>query len=314
MYRSGLIRVQGLCARAFSASSTRPVCVIGGGQMGSGIAAVSSSSSFASLPTIVYDINPLQLEKAKKYISDYYHKEQGKGRLSAEQVSQSLSRLSFSSSLDALSSPSSPSSPPFIVIEAATENVQLKCNIFKDLASRLPLDTILATNTSSISISKLAGTVPSALCPSRVIGMHFMNPVPVMKLVEVIPALQTDQGTIEATLALAKQMGKTTTMSRDIPGFIANRLLMPYLNEAIYALQEGLGTREDIDTTMKLGCSMPMGPLQLADFIGLDTCLAIMQVLHEGLGDSKYRASPLLQQYVDAGFLGKKTGRGFYTY
>jgi len=197
------------------------------------------------------------------------------------------------------------------VVEAASENVDLKLRIFKQLSEVVGKQTILASNTSSISITKIAAATDR---PHQVIGMHFMNPVPVMKLVEVIPGLRTSAETVAITHELAKAMGKTTSESRDVPGFIANRLLMPYINEAIFALQEGIANKEHIDTTMKLGCNMPMGPLQLADFIGLDTCLAIMQVLHRGMGESKYRPAPLLQQYVDAGLLGKKTGQGFYNY
>ncbi|ORX68353.1 3HCDH-domain-containing protein [Linderina pennispora] len=183
--------------------------------------------------------------------------------------------------------------------------------VVEALSERLPEDTILATNTSSISITKIAS---AAKRPDNVIGMHFMNPVPVMKLVEIIPGLQTSQATLDTTLALAHKMGKTTTMSQDVPGFIANRLLMPYINEAMIALQEGIASKEDIDTTMKLGTNNPMGPLTLADFIGLDTCLAIMKVLHNELGDSKYRPAVLLQKYVDAGWLGVKSGKGIYDY
>ena len=197
------------------------------------------------------------------------------------------------------------------VIEAVSENPALKRELFSSLSEITSAGTILASNTSSISITKIAA---STQCPDAVIGMHFMNPVPVMKLVEIIPGLATTKETVVKTRRLAHAMGKVTTLSDDVPGFIANRLLMPYINEAVFALQEGLGTKEDIDTTMKLGTNMPMGPLTLADFIGLDTCLAIMRILHGQLGDSKYRPSPLLIKYVDAGWLGKKTGRGFYEY
>ena len=198
------------------------------------------------------------------------------------------------------------------VIEAATENTDLKLKIFKKVSDIAPAHAILASNTSSISITKIA-----AACPKRedkVIGMHFMNPVPVMKLVEIINGLATSVETSERTVQLAHSMGKTTTKSLDSPGFIANRILMPYINEAVQTLSEGIATPEDIDTTMKLGTNVPMGPLQLADFIGLDTCLAIMKVLHTEFGDSKYRPSPLLIKMVDAGWVGKKAGRGFYVY
>jgi len=197
------------------------------------------------------------------------------------------------------------------VIEAVSENPTLKFKIFEDISRVTPPHVILASNTSSISITKIANATNR---PDKVIGMHFMNPVPVMKLVEIIGGLATSEATLSTTLALAHSMQKVTTKSADMPGFIANRLLMPYINEACQSLLENLGTKEDIDTTMKLGCNMPMGPLTLADFIGLDTCLAIMRVLHTELGDSKYRPSPLLVKYVEAGWLGKKTKRGFYTY
>ncbi|RCH77807.1 hypothetical protein CU098_003370, partial [Rhizopus stolonifer] len=198
-----------------------------------------------------------------------------------------------------------------IVIEAASENLTIKSAIFRELDKICKSESILATNTSSISITKIAATTSKA---EQVIGMHFMNPVPVMKLVEIIPGLATSDQVVEQTRALATAMGKTSTVVSDIPGFVANRILMPFINEAILLLESGHASAEDIDTTLKLGANLPMGPLVLADFIGLDTCFSIMKVIHEGTGDSKYRPSFLLQKYVDAGWLGKKTGRGFYKY
>ena len=198
-----------------------------------------------------------------------------------------------------------------IAIEAATEHLETKLDLFRKLDAALPPNAILASNTSSISITLLGGATKRA---ERVIGMHFMNPVPVMQLVEIIRGIATSQETYDFTEQLATQMGKTPVEVRDFPGFVSNRVLMPMINEAIYALYEGVGTPDAIDTVMKLGMNHPMGPLTLADFIGLDTCLAIMNVLHEGFGDSKYRACPLLKQYVAAGWLGKKSGRGFYNY
>jgi len=224
--------------------------------------------------------------------------------MTADEKAAALGRVTTSTEMAALGQAD-------FVVEAATENTEFKLLLFEKIAAAAPPHAVLASNTSSISITKIAAVTDR---PEQVIGMHFMNPVPVMKLVEVITGLATSDATFEATSQLAAEMNKVTTKSRDIPGFIANRILMPYINEAVQTLYEGIGTVEDIDTTMKLGTNVPMGPLTLADFIGLDTCLAIMQVLHTELGDSKYRPSPLLVQYVNAGWYGKKNGRGFYSY
>ncbi|KAJ1678066.1 hypothetical protein EV182_004854 [Spiromyces aspiralis] len=269
--------------------------------MGIGIGLVAAR--IAKLEVEFVEPNPRQLEKG---VDNLLNKAVAKGTCTQNEVAEVKSRLKSINSIGDLKHAD-------FVIEAVNENTELKRSIIAELASKLPSSTILATNTSSISITKLASAAASN-SPERVIGMHFMNPVPVMKLVEVIPGLQTSDETLEATLALGKLMGKVTTISQDVPGFIANRLLMPYINEAVITLQEGIATREDIDTTMKLGMNMPMGPLTLADFIGLDTCLAIMEVLHKELGDSKYRPSILLRNYVEAGWLGRKSGRGFYDY
>jgi len=278
------------------------VGVIGAGQMGGGIAQVAAQ--VAKLNVILVDVDEVKLGKTISFMNSLLEKNVAKGKLTDQERKDIIQRITTTSNVKDFAKAD-------IVIEAVSENPVLKEKIFKQLSEATPKDTILATNTSSISITKIGASTDR---PEKVIGMHFMNPVPVMQLVEIIPSLATSPATLSATLTLAKAMGKTTTQSKDMPGFIANRLLMPYINEACQALLEGLGTREDIDTTMKLGCNMPMGPLTLADFIGLDTCLAIMQVLHTQLGDSKYRPSPLLVKYVEAGWFGKKTGRGFYTY
>ncbi|KAJ1948576.1 hypothetical protein EC988_005119 [Linderina pennispora] len=285
-----------------SVNSIKNVCVVGAGQMGIGIGLVAAR--VAKLNVQFVDSNPAQLEKGLAFLDKLLVKDIGKGKCTEDERSEVRARISSVGSIQEMSHAD-------FVVEAVSENPQLKHTIFSQLSERLPEDTILATNTSSISITKIAS---AAKRPDNVIGMHFMNPVPVMKLVEIIPGLQTSQATLDTTLALAHKMGKTTTMSQDVPGFIANRLLMPYINEAMIALQEGIASKEDIDTTMKLGTNNPMGPLTLADFIGLDTCLAIMKVLHNELGDSKYRPAVLLQKYVDAGWLGVKSGKGVYDY
>jgi len=277
--------------------------VIGAGQMGTGIGIVASR--VAGLNVTMVDPFEASLNKSRDFTANWCQKEISKERLTEAESQDVMNRIAYSDQIDSLKTAD-------FVIEAANEDFNIKKVIFQGLASTTPDHAILATNTSSISISKIGGTIPDRA--HQVIGMHFMNPVPVMKLVEVITALQTDDDTHKATLALAESMGKTCSTARDIPGFIANRILMPYINEAVFALYEGIGTAEDIDKTMKLGTNVPMGPLTLADFIGLDTCLAIMRVLSEELADSKYRPCPLLVNYVNAGRLGRKSGQGFYDY
>jgi 3-hydroxybutyryl-CoA dehydrogenase len=275
--------------------------VIGAGQMGSGIAQVAAQ---AGLDVVLLDANHDLAERAKARIGDVLGKLVAKGKLDAHTRDVAVTRLSPASDYAALE-------PCQFVVEAAPENEKLKLGIFETLERATSPEAILASNTSSISITKL-GSVTRR--PDKVIGMHFMNPVPLMKLVEVVRGLPTSDETFRATVALAERFGKTTIASRDIPGFIVNRVLIPLLNEACYALYEGLGTVEDIDKGVKLGLNHPMGPLELADLIGLDTCLAIAEVLHNELGDDKYRPCPLLRQYVAAGWYGRKVGRGFYRY
>jgi 3-hydroxybutyryl-CoA dehydrogenase len=275
--------------------------VVGAGQMGAGIAQVAAQ---AGIDVVVSDIADAALAKGKAAIEGSLGRLVKKGTLTDADAEAVVGRIRFVTDLGAHADRD-------FVVEAATENEGLKKKIFADLDAIVPAGVILASNTSSISITRLAAATKR---PEHFVGMHFMNPVPVMKLVELIRGLATSDETYGATKALAERMGKTTTVSKDYPGFIANRILMPMINEAFTALMEGVGSADDIDTTMKLGTNQPMGPLTLADFIGLDTCLAIMRVLHDGLGDSKYRPCPLLVQYVDAGWLGKKTGRGVYTY
>jgi len=269
--------------------------------MGNGIAHVFAQAGF---PVTMIDVNPSALAKGRETIAKNLDRQVKKGALDAAAKEEILGRIADGTSIDAAGDAT-------LVIEAATENKELKFRLFADLDRAAPTGAILATNTSSISITEIAGRTKR---PESVIGMHFMNPVPVMQLVEVIRGLATSDETTTRVVALAQAVGKTPVEANDFPGFIANRILLPMINEACFALMEGVGTAEAIDTVMKLGMNHPMGPLALADFIGLDTCLAILQVMHEGHGDPKYRPCPLLRKYVDAGWLGRKSGRGFYTY
>lgn len=302
------------CCRGAASSSTassrpvRRVGVVGCGQMGTGIAIVAARHAGAEV--FAFDKFPASLERSSKFVGDWAAKEVKKGRMSETDSSNLEKRITYGSLDDSAALACVPSLD--FVIEAVNEEVEVKRNVFNILLEAgLPEESVLATNTSSISITKLAAHVKR---PDRVIGMHFMNPVPVMPLVEVIRGLRTDDETLATTLSLCTAMKKEHATSEDRPGFVANRVLMPYINEAIFCLQDGIATAEDIDRTLRLGTNVPMGPLTLADFIGLDTCLNIMKVLHRDLGDSKYRPAPLLVNYVEAGLLGKKTKRGFYSY
>jgi len=277
------------------------IAVVGAGQMGSGIAHVAALSGY---PVTMIDVADAALEKGRATIAGSLDRQVKKGTIDAGARDAALGRIATSTTLDA-------SAVAAVVIEAATEREDLKFRIFEDLDRIARPGAILATNTSSISITAIAGRTKR---PDAVIGMHFMNPVPVMQLVEVIRGLATSEETTQRVLSLAKAMGKTPVEVNDAPGFVANRVLMPMSNEAAFCLMERVGTADAIDTVMKLGMNHPMGPLALADLIGLDTCLAIMEVLHSGLGDDKYRPCPLLRKYVDAGWLGRKSGRGFYEY
>lgn len=275
--------------------------VLGAGQMGAGIAQVAAD---AGLTVYLADADRARAEKGIEGIRKRLARDVQKGRRTDTQVAELIARIVPVDGLEGLADAD-------FVVEAVSENEALKLSLFERLDAICKPAAILASNTSSIPITRIAAATQR---PGQVIGMHFMNPVPVMKLVEIIRGLATDEPSYAATVALAERLGKTTVTARDMPGFIINRVLMPMINEAVFALYEGIGTVEDIDTGMKLGTNQPMGPLTLADFIGLDTCLAIMEVLHQGTGDSKYRPCPLLRQYVQAGWLGRKSGRGFYTY
>jgi 3-hydroxybutyryl-CoA dehydrogenase len=275
--------------------------VVGAGTMGNGIAQVLARAGYH---VIMRDVKDEFLQRGLAAIEKSLQKDVEKERLAADEKVLIQDRIKATTSLEQVSDAS-------IVIEAVTESLEVKTEIFKTLDQITPRETILASNTSSISITKLAAATSRA---DKVIGMHFMNPVPVMKLVEVIRGIATSDQTYERVCALTEKLGKTALDCQDSPGFVSNRVLMPMINEAIFTLYEGVATRESIDGIMKLGMNHPMGPLTLADFIGLDVCLAIMNVMHEGFGDPKYRPCPLLRRYVDAGWLGKKTGRGFYEY
>ena len=275
--------------------------VIGAGQMGNGIAQVAAA---AGLSVIMSDIEIEFAEKGLANVAKILGKNVDKGRISAEDRDAVMGRIKITADLADIAEAE-------FVVEAATENETLKFKIFKDLDEICGPGVILSTNTSSIPIGRIAAQTGR---PDKVIGMHFMNPVPVMKLVEVIRGLATSDDTFQTTWDLSVKFGKTPALANDYPGFIANRILLPMINEAVFALYHGVGTREDIDTVMRLGMNHPMGPLALADLIGLDTCLAIMETLYNGFKDSKYRPCPLLRKYVEAGWLGRKTGRGFYEY
>ncbi|KAL4734967.1 3-hydroxyacyl-CoA dehydrogenase [Aspergillus similis] len=302
-------------SRAFStspavhAAEVKSLGVIGAGQMGLGIALVAAQKAQVSVTLV--DNSQASLDKGLKFADKLLEKDVSKDRITKEAADAARGRITSSLNLDDLSSVD-------FVIEAVPEIPDLKTSIFFKLAQIAPKHAILATNTSSISITKIAAattTDPTNLqAPSRVISTHFMNPVPVQKGVEIIAGLQTSKETINTAIAFVQRMGKIAAVSADSPGFLANRILMPYINEAVICLETGVGTREDIDSIMKNGTNVPMGPLTLADFIGLDTCLAIMNVLHQETGDSKYRPSGLLKNMVNAGWLGKKSGKGFYDY
>jgi 3-hydroxybutyryl-CoA dehydrogenase len=275
--------------------------IVGAGQMGSGIAHVCAAAGIA---VRLNDVNEERINGALATINGNMARQVAKGSMDEAARQTALGRITGAKSFDDLAGCD-------LVIEAATENEEVKRSIFVALCRALPPETLLATNTSSISITRLAAATNR---PEKFIGIHFMNPVPVMQLVELIRGIATEDATFDSAKAFINRLGKTLTVSEDFPAFIVNRILLPMINEAVYTLYEGVGSVESIDTAMRLGANHPMGPLQLADFIGLDTCLSVMQVLHDGLADSKYRPCPLLVKYVEAGWLGRKTKRGFYDY
>jgi 3-hydroxybutyryl-CoA dehydrogenase len=283
------------------AINIQTVGVIGAGQMGNGIAHVCALAGFSVL---LNDVSPDRIKAGMATINGNMARQVGKKSISEDDRKGALSRIKPAEKYDALSGCD-------LVIETATEKEEVKRKIFSDVSASLKSDAILATNTSSISITRLASSTDR---PERFIGIHFMNPVPLMELVELIRGIATDDATFEASKTFVTKLHKTIAVSEDFPAFIVNRILLPMINEAVYTLYEGVGNVEGIDTAMRLGAHHPMGPLELADFIGLDTCLSVMQVLHEGLADSKYRPCPLLVKYVEAGWLGRKTQRGFYDY
>ena len=282
-------------------SEMKNIGIIGAGQMGCGIAHVSALAGYT---VQIYDLSPDRIQGALATINGNLARQVSGGKLSDDERTAALSRISGSADVNDLA-------PMDLVIEAATEDESVKRKIYAQVCPVLRPEALLATNTSSLSITRLAAATDR---PERFMGIHFMNPVPVMKLVELVRGIATDEATFATARDYVATLDKTATVAEDFPAFIVNRILLPMINEAIYTLYEGVGSVEAIDTAMKLGANHPMGPLQLADFIGLDTCLSIMQVLHDGLSDSKYRPCPLLVKYVEAGWLGRKVGRGFYDY